>query len=224
MTELQKKLILLGDAPNADFQAKLIPTLPRERFLGVRMPALRRFARTFAAEAACEDFLRALPHRYYDEDMLHAVLLSREGNFAAVLAAVDAFLPYVDNWAVCDALRPHGFARHPEALLPEVRRWIADPAVYTCRFGMGMLMTHFLDADFTPALLELPLAVKSEDYYVRMMAAWYYATALAKQWDAAVPYIERRRLPEWIHRKTIQKAVESFRITPAQKEYLKEFR
>lgn len=224
MTELQKKLILLGDAPNADFQAKLIPTLPRERFLGVRMPALRRFARTFATEAACEDFLRALPHRYYDEDMLHAVLLSREGDFAAVLAAVDAFLPYVDNWAVCDALRPHGFAGHPEALLPEVRRWIADPAAYTCRFGMGMLMTHFLDADFTPMLLELPLAVKSEDYYVRMMAAWYYATALAKQWDAAVPYIERRRLPEWIHRKTIQKAVESFRITPEQKEYLKEFR
>ena len=224
MTAIEKQLMALGDAQNAAFQAKLIPTLPRERFLGVRLPALRRFARSLSTEAACEDFLRTLPHRYYDEDMLHAVLLSSGRDYAATLAAVDAFLPFVDNWAVCDTLRPRGFAGQQAALLPEVRRWIADPAVYTCRFGMGMLMTHFLDAAFTPVLLALPLAANSEDYYVRMMAAWYYATALAKQWEATVPYIEQRRLPAWIHRRTIQKAVESLRITPEKKRYLKKFR
>lgn len=223
-TLLQQRLFAMQDATYAAFQSKLTPGIPIGRFIGVRVPLLRQFARGFAQESECPVFLQSLPHAYYDEDMLHSLLLSRIRDFDACVEAVNRFLPYVDNWAVCDILSPRIFARHHQELLPLIRQWIASSHVYTCRFGMGMLMGHFLDADFRPELLALPASVRSEEYYVRMMVAWFFATALAKQWDATIPYLERRMLDSWTHRKTIQKACESFRISPEQKEFLREIR
>jgi len=224
MSDLQNQLFALADRDYAVFQAKLAPTISPDRFIGVRLPVLRRFAKEFSKTAECEAFLQALPHEYYDENLLHSILLENSRDYSRCIAAVDAFLPYVDNWAVCDTLRPKLFSKHKAELLPNVKKWIASPETYTCRFGIDMLMTHYLDADFRPEYLELPAAVSSEEYYVRMMVAWYYATALAKQWDSTIPYLETRRLPVWTHNKTIQKACESFRITPEQKEYLKELK
>ena len=225
MTELQKRLLEMRDGEYAVFQAKLAPTIPPESCIGVRLPALRSFARDFAKEPGCEAFLAALPHEYYDENMLHAVLLGGIRDYRRALELVERFLPYVDNWAACDTLRPRVFAKHKAELLPHVRAWIASPEVYTCRFGLNVLMELYLnDEDFSPEYPQLACAVTREEYYVRMMVAWYFATALAKQWDAAIPYIEQRRLPEWTHRKAIQKAIESYRITPEQKEYLRTLR
>lgn len=220
MNIITQRVIASAEAGNADFQAKLTPTLPREPFLGVRTPRLREIEKEFRGTEAAAEFLHALPHSYYDESLLHSIFISCMKDYGAVLEALDAFLPYVDNWAVCDALRPAVFKTRKDGLMDRVRGWIASDAVYTCRFGMGVLTAYYLDGDFSPEQLELCARVHSDEYYVNMMAAWYFATALAKQWEAAVPYIEERRLDVWVHNKTIQKARESFRITPEQKEYL----
>ena len=220
MNIITQRVIASAEAGNADFQAKLTPTLPRELFLGVRTPRLREIEKDFRGTEAAAEFLRALPHGYYDESLLHSIFISCMKDYGAVLEALDAFLPYVDSWAVCDALRPAVFKTRKDGLMDRVRGWIASDAVYTCRFGMGVLTAYYLDGDFSPEQLELCARVHSDEYYVNMMAAWYFATALAKQWEAAVPYIEERRLDVWVHNKTIQKARESFRITPEQKEYL----
>lgn len=224
MTDLQKTLASMGDAKYADFQAKLAPTVERERCLGVRMPALRKFAGDFAKTEECERFLRALPHEYYDEDMLHAVLLSEMKPFDRCLEHVERYLPYIDNWASCDSLRPKVFGKNRDRLLPLAVEWAKSKETHICRFGVDMLMTYFLDGAFTPDLPDIPAAVDSGEYYVRMMVAWYFATALAKQWDAVIPYIEGRRLPRWTHNKAIQKSVESFRISDERKAYLKTLR
>jgi len=224
MTELQKKLFEISDSEYAAFQAKLAPTIPADRFMGVRVPALRKFAAEFSKTPECAAFLESLPHEYYDENLLHSVILEKWKRFDDCMEKVEKFLPYVDNWAVCDTLRPKVFAKHKAELVEKVKEWIASDKTYTCRFGIDMLMTHYLDEAFRPEYLELPAQVTSGEYYVRMMIAWYYATALAKQWDSTIEYIEKNRLPDWTHNKTIQKAVESFRITPEQKEYLKSLR
>ena len=162
-----------------------------------------------------------LPHAYYDEDLLHALLIAEEKDFARCLEETEAFLPFVDNWAVCDIFSPKVFAKHKEELLQRIRIWTESEKTYICRFGIGMLMQHFLDADFDAAYLEIPAAVQSEEYYVNMMLAWFFATALAKQWEATIPYLENKRLARWTHNKAIQKARESYRISAAEKEYLK---
>lgn len=218
---LTEELFALQDAVYGDFQAKLTPGIPRESFIGVRVPELRKLAKRCAKTPEAAAFLNDLPHTYYDENMLHGLLLSQIQDYDACIAAVDQFLPYVDNWAVCDTMSPKVFKKHKAALLDKVRQWSASERTYTCRFGIGMLMAHFLDDDFQPEYLEIPASVHSEEYYVRMMCAWFFATALAKQWDAAVKYIEDHRLDPWVHSKTIQKARESFRITPEQKKFLK---
>lgn len=215
-----EELFALQDSSYGDFQAKLTPGIPREKFIGVRVPEVRKLAKRLAKEPDAASFLEDLPHKYYDENMLHALLLSEMKDYEACVAAVDRFLPYVDNWAVCDILSPKIFRRNKPALLKKIREWSASEKTYTCRFGIEMLMSHFLDDDFKPEYLEIPAAVRSEEYYVRMMVAWFFATALAKQWDAAVKYVEEGRLDTWTHNKTIQKARESFRITAEQKEYL----
>lgn len=220
-TDLQQRLLGLQDKDYAAFQAKLTPGIPTERFIGVRVPALRRFAKDYAKQPESERFLSCMPHAYFDEDMLHALLLAEVKDFDRCLALVELFLPYVDNWAVCDILSPKALAKNKPMLLDRIREWSASPLTYTCRFGIGMLMAHFLDGDFAPELLDIPAAVRSEEYYVRMMVAWFFATALAKQWDATLPYLVGNRLDTWTHNKTIQKARESFRIAPDQKEYLK---
>lgn len=223
MTEIQKRLSSLADRKYAEFQAKLTPNVDRDKFIGVRTPQLRILAASLS-EGERAEFMEALPHESYDENMLHSLMLEKWKDYRECVEKVGQFLPYVDNWAVCDTLRPKVFARYREELLPNVKRWIASDMVYTCRFGINMLMTHYLDRDFKEEYLALPAAVISEEYYVRMMAAWYYATALAKQWDSTIPYIERSLLPPWTHNKTIQKACESYRITPEQKAYLRTLR
>lgn len=224
MTELQKRLFSLADSRYAEFQAKLTPSVAADKVIGIRVPVLRKFSMEFEKDPLCGEFMNTLPHEYYDENMLHSILLTRVKDFDKCMAAVEAFLPYIDNWAVCDILNPKVFSKHKRELLLKIKEWIASDKTYTCRFGINMLMTHFLDEDFRKEYLELPAKVRSEEYYVRMMVAWYYATALAKQWDATIPYIEEHRLPEWTHKKTIQKACESFRITDEQKAYLKTLR
>ena len=215
------RLFALRDETNAAFMARLVPTLPPESVLGVRMPDCRALAKELCRMPDIGEFLTDLPHRYLDENNLHALILNEEKDSAAAVAAIDAFLPYVDNWATCDALRPKAFKKHPSALPDECRRWMRSGATYTVRFGIEMLMTHYLDADFRPEYLEEVSIIKSKEYYVNMMIAWYFATALAKQYEAAISYIEQRRLDQWTHNKTIRKAIESCRITEERKAYLR---
>lgn len=215
----QSMLFALQDAAYADFQAKLIPNIPRERIIGVRVPRLRQLAGDLKKEEAAP-FLQALPHAYYDEDLLHGMLICQIREFDCCVEALERFLPYVDNWAVCDTMSPKVLGKCKGALLEKIGQWIDDTHVYTCRFGLLCLMRYFLEEDFDPALLELPAQIRREEYYVNMMVAWFFATALAKQWTATLPYLQERRLSPWVHRKTIQKARESYRITPEQKDYL----
>ena len=215
------RLFALRDETNAAFMARLVPTLPPESVLGVRMPDCRALAKELCRMPDIGEFLTDLPHRYLDENNLHALILNEEKDCAAAVAAIDAFLPYVDNWATCDALRPKAFKKHPSALPDECRRWMRSGATYTVRFGIEMLMAHYLDEDFRPEYLEEVSIIKSKEYYVNMMIAWYFATALAKQYEAAISYIEQRRLDQWTHNKTIRKAIESCRITEERKAYLR---
>ena len=215
------RLFELRDETNAAFMARLVPTLPPESVLGVRMPDCRALAKELCRMPDIGEFLTDLPHRYLDENNLHALILNEEKDCAAAVAAIDAFLPYVDNWATCDALRPKAFKKHPSALPDECRRWIKSGETYTVRFGIEMLMTHYLDEGFRPEYLEEVSIIKSKEYYVNMMIAWYFATALAKQYEAAISYIEQRRLAPWTHNKTIRKAIESCRITEERKAYLR---
>ena len=221
MTPLQERLFAMQDRQYAAFQAKLTPGVPLESFIGVRVPVLRKFAKEFAKEVEVNDFVRQLPHKYYDENMLHSLLISQVKDYEECISLTDSFLPYVDNWAVCDIMSPKVFAKHKEALTERINTWINSRHTFTCRFGIETLMTHYLDKDFKADYLEIPADVRSGEYYVKMMVAWFFATALAKQWDAAIPFIEQKRLAPWTHNKTIQKAIESYRITPEQKDYLR---
>ena len=225
MNELQQHLFGMRDAAYAAFIAKLTPGFPPSHFIGVRVPLLRTIARSFAKEeAASQSFLSHLPHSYYEEDMLHGMLISLVKDYDRCLDLIDRFLPYVGNWAVCDTLSPKVFAKHKAQLLENILRWSSSSHTYTCRFGLRMLMTHFLDDSFSADFLEIPAAIRSEEYYVKMMVAWFFATALAKQWEATLPYLENRQLDPWTHRKTIQKAIESYRIPPERKDYLRTLR
>ena len=217
---IQKELFALQDISYADFQAKLVPNIPRELFIGVRVPEARKLAKRLAKEPEASKFLIDLPHKYYDENILHALLISEIKDYDACIVAIDSFLPHVDNWAVCDILSPKIFKTHKTSLLEKIKEWSASEKTYTCRFGLGMLMSYFLDDNFRPEYLEISTSVHSEEYYVRMMIAWFFATALAKQWDASIKYIEDNRLDTWTHNKAIQKARESRRIAQKQKEYL----
>lgn len=221
---IRERLFELQDEKYADFQAKLTPGIPRECFIGVRMPAMRKLAKELAKDPASADFLAQLPHDYYDENLLHGQLISLIKDYETCLIEVDRFLPYVDNWAVCDTMSPNVFKKHRPELLAKIREWAASDETYTARFGLEMLMSHFLDEEFRPEYLEIAAAATGEDYYMKMMVAWFFATALAKQWDATIGYVEQYRLAPWTHNKTIQKAIESYRITPEQKDFLRSLR
>ena len=218
---IRETLFSLRDEKFAAFQARLIPNVAPERIIGVRTPALRKLAKTLRGSGEAEEFLKALPHDFFEENNLHAFLLCEMKDFDACVQAVEDFLPYVDNWATCDQMSPGVFRKNKQALLPYIRCWIASERCYTRRFGTGMLMSHFLDEDFREEYLRLVSDKRSEEYYVNMMIAWYFATALAKQYEAALPYLENRRLDPWVHNKTIQKAVESFRVSDEQKACLR---
>ena len=224
--DIQKELFALRDEKYASFQKNLIPTesqeaKPAEEIIGVRTPALRDLAKRLGKQEDISIFLDTLPHHYFDENQLHAFIISGMKDYDACMARLQAFLPYVDNWATCDQMSPKIFRKHKQELLGEIRKWIASDHTFTVRFGIGMLMEHYLDEDFDPQYPEMVAGVVSDQYYVNMMIAWYFATALAKQYDAVLPYIEQRRLSPWTHNKTIQKAVESYRITDEQKTYLR---
>ena len=224
LTKLQKRLFELQDLKYRDFHSKLMPETDKETVIGIRTPVLRKFAKEFAGTSEAEAFLRQLPHRYYEENNLHMMLITGIKDYEKCMEEIQRFLPCIDNWATCDYPAPKCFARHKDQVLEEAKRWISSGETYVIRYGIGMLMRLFLDEDFSSEYLEMAAAVQSQEYYVNMMIAWYFATALAKQWDATVPYIEQHKLSDWVHRKTVQKAVESYRITPEQKEYLKGFR
>ena len=219
--EIRQSLFELQDIKYRDFQAKLIPGKDTEMMIGVRTPELRKLAKQMLKREDIGEFLRDLPHRYFDEDQLHAFIVSGIKEYGKCMEELMRFLPFVDNWATCDQMSPGVFKKRKPELLAEIREWLGSEHTYTVRFGIGMLMEHFLDEDFDPAYPELVAGVHSEEYYVNMMIAWYFATALAKQYDAVLPFIEGRRLDPWTHNKTIQKAVESYRISDEQKEYLK---
>lgn len=223
MDTLYTTLLELRDPTYQKFLQRLIPNLPPETILGIRTPQLRRLAKEMPASQR-ELFLRTLPHVSFEENQLHAFLLEGERDFHTAIAMVEAFLPWVDNWATCDQLRPKVFGKYRFALLESIRRWLDSCHPYTVRFAIEMLMVYFLEDEFDMQYLEWVAQVHHEDYYVRMMVAWYFATALAKQYDDVLPYIQNFRLEKWIHNKCIQKAVESYRITPEQKAILRTFR
>ena len=211
----------MQDTAYRDFHSRLVPTLDKETIIGVRTPALRTFAKEISKSEDINLFLNSLPHKYYEENNLHAFIIEGISDFDECVKALDKFLPYVDNWATCDSLRPKCFRGNEERLLPKALGWIADDRVYVKRFGIGVLMNHFLDEHFEECYLEAVSVIRSDEYYINMMIAWFFATALAKQYDKAVVYLEQHLLDVWTHNKTIQKSIESYRITKEQKEYLK---
>ena len=219
--EIREKLYDRQDLKYRDFQAKLIPGMEPEKMIGVRTPDLRKIAKQMVKREDIGEFLENLPHEFFDENQVHAFVISELKDYGRCVQGVERFLPFVDNWATCDQMSPKVFKKHRPELLDSIKEWIRSEHTYTVRFAVGMLMQHYLDEDFDPEYPEMVAEVQSEEYYIRMMIAWYFATALAKQYEAVLPYIEERRLEPWTHNKTIQKAVESYRITPEQKEYLR---
>lgn len=219
--EIKTTLFQLQDEPYRDFQGKLIPTVDPDAIIGVRTPQLRKLAKQMVKRDDISEFLALLPHSYFDENQLHAFIISETKDFSRCMDEVCRFLPFIDNWATCDQLSPKIFKKHRQELLTYIREWMVSDQTYTVRFAIGMLMQHFLEEDFDRAYLELVSDVHSDEYYINMMIAWYFATALAKQYDAVIPFIEEKRLDNWTHNKAIQKSIESRRITPEQKAYLK---
>ena len=219
--EIRDRLFAERDEKYAKMQEKIIPTVAADSIIGVRTPALRKFAKELAKRDDVSDFLDDLPHKYFDENQLHAFIVSEMKDYERCVTEVTRFLPYVDNWATCDQMSPKVFKKHRQELVGTITDWIGSNRPYTIRFGIGMLMEHFLDEDYDIKYPEIVAKVRSEEYYVNMMIAWYFATALAKQYDTILPFIEKKKLDAWTHNKAIQKSVESYRITPEQKEYLK---
>lgn len=219
--EIREELFRRQDGKYRDFQIKLIPTVAPDTVIGVRTPELRALAKQMIKREDIGDFLEVLPHDYFDENQLHGFLISEIRDFEKCMAEVERFLPYVDNWATCDQLSPKVFKKRRQEVLLHIREWVASGSPYMVRFGVGMLMQHFLDQDFEMEYAELVAGIRSEEYYVNMMTAWYFATALAKQYERVLPFLEERRLDAWTHNKAIQKAAESYRITEEQKRYLK---
>jgi 3-methyladenine DNA glycosylase AlkD len=220
-TDLLRKLHELQDMKYRDMQIKIIPSVEPGSVIGVRTPELRTMAKEILRSGDYREFLDELPHEYFEENQLHAFIISGMKDYDACMEELEKFLPYVDNWATCDQMSPKIFKKHKGALLEHIIGWIGSAKAYTVRFGVGMLMEHFLDDDFDPVYPEMVAGLRSEEYYVNMMIAWYFATALAKQYEDVLPYIENKKLDIWTHNKAIQKSVESFRIKPEQKEYLK---
>ena len=222
--KVQKDLFEMQDFKYRDFQSKLMPTVDKEKVIGVRTPQLRKYAAAFfktAKKEEIEEFMCNLPHQYYEEDNLHGELIVKLKDYDECIRELDRFLPYVDNWATCDMMSPKVLKKEPERLMEKIRIWLKAEETYVVRFAIGCLMKDYLEEYFTAECAELVAEVESEEYYIQMMQAWYFATALAKQYDAILPYLLEHRLSIWVHNKTIQKAVESYRITPEQKTYLK---
>jgi 3-methyladenine DNA glycosylase AlkD len=221
MNVIQKELFKLQDKKYKEFQEKLIPTRDPDTIIGVRTPELRKYAKELFKSNNYQSFLKELPHKYFDENQLHAFIISEIKDYDECINYINEFLPYVDNWATCDQMSPKVFKKNHDSLIDNIKIWLKSKETYTIRFGIGCLLQHFLDEYFKPEYLEIVSRIKSEEYYINMMRAWYFATALAKQYKLTKPYIENNKLDKWTHNKTIQKAIESYRISSEQKEYLK---
>ncbi len=221
ITDLREKLNSLQDLKYRDMQIKIIPGVDPGSVIGVRTPELRNMAKEILKAGDYKDFLKELPHKYFEENQLHAFIISGIKDMNECMEQLEKFLPYVDNWATCDQMSPKVFKKHKDELLVHIREWIESEEPYTVRFGIGMLMEHFLDEDFKPEYPEMVAKLRSREYYVNMMIAWYFATALAKQYEIVLPFIEGKKLDDWTHNKAIQKSVESYRITEEHKKYLK---
>ena len=224
MDNIQKKLFRLQDVGYGDFHSKLMPNIAREKIIGIRVPVLRRFVKELS-EAEKEDFLQQLPHNYYEENNLHGLIIMESRDYGSCIVELERFLPYIDNWATCDMLRPKILRKHLPELLEKIHQWLASEDTYTVRLAIGFLMSFYLDDEaYQREYLAKVAEVSSQEYYVRMMVAWYFATALAKQYPDALPYMQKGRLEEWTRRKAIQKALESRRVSPEHKEHLRNFR
>ena len=219
--EIREDLFANQDVKYIDFQSKLTPTIEANTAIGVRTPVLRKLAKDYSKRQDVDDFLADLPHKYFDENQLHAFILSEIKDFDECIGKLESFLPFVDNWATCDQMSPKCFKKNHEKLLPYLNKWIKSDDTYTVRFAIVTFMSHFLDDDFDEGYLKLVSDIKSDEYYINMAIAWYFATALAKQYDKTIPYIENKTLDVWTHNKAIQKSIESYRVTAEHKEYLK---
>ena len=219
--KITDRLFELKDDKYADFSSKLTPNIDRISIIGVRVPDVRKLAKEYIKDEESKVFLNTLPHKYFDENMLHGLLISEIKDYEECIIKIEKFLPFVDNWAVCDIMSPKIFAKNTDKLIDKIKEWLKSNKVYTCRFGIGMLLKYYLDDNFKSEYLKLVSNIKSEEYYINMMIAWFFATSLCKQWDDTIKYLEENKLDKWVHIKTIQKAIESYRITNEQKEYLK---
>lgn len=222
--DIQQELFALQDLSYRDFHAKLMPTVDKAMVIGVRTPKLRAFAKEFGKTEEAKEFLKVLPHQYYEENNLHGLLIEQIKDYPTLIRELNRFLPCIDNWATCDLLTVRVVKKHLDTFTEEVERWLASDHTYTIRFGIGMLMRYYLEEHFSLEYPEKVAKIRSEEYYVNMMRAWYFATALAKQYEAIFPFLEEKRLDAWTHNKTIQKAIESYRITQEQKVYLRTLR
>lgn len=221
LMDIRKRLEELSNKDNIDFTSKLIPNISRETILGIKTPVLKGIAKELIALKEDEEFLKSLPHYYFDENQVHAFILNERKDFSICIKEVEEFLPYIDNWATCDQLSPKVFSKHKKELLPYIDKWLKLKKTYTRRFGIGMLMSNFLGNDYLDRYASKVASLRSEEYYLNMMRAWYFATALAKNYEEVLPYFERKELDEWTHNKAIQKAIESYRVSDEHKEYLK---
>ena len=221
MTPIQKKLFELQDLKYRDFHSKLMPTVCKDKIIGVRVPQLRKFSKELNKSELKEDFLNTLPHKYYEEDNLHAFLIEQINDFDECISALDNFLLFIDNWATCDMLTPKVLGKNSDLLYKKIQEWVKSEHTYTVRFAVVTLMKFFMDESLDKNHLNLLLSIKSDEYYINMSIAWYLATALSSGWDLVIPYIENQKFSKWVHNKAIQKANESYRITKEQKEYLK---
>ncbi len=221
MTPIQKQLFELQDLGYKEFHSKLMPTVSKDKIIGVRVPQLRKFAKELNKSDLKADFLNTLPHKYYEEDNLHAFLIEQIKDFNECISALDNFLLFVDNWATCDMMTPKVLAENPDLLYKKIQEWAKSEHTYTVRFAVVTLMKFFMDERLDKKHLKLLLRIKSDEYYINMAIAWYLATALSSRWDLVIPYIENKKFDKWIHNKAIQKSIESYRITKQQKEYLK---
>lgn len=220
MTEIQKRLFELQDVQYREFMIKLIPTVDEKTVIGIRTPLIRKLAKSLTPEQK-RRFTEKLPHRYFEENNLHVAIIEQTKDYGEMIEQIEKFLPHIDNWATCDMMRPKVFKKHPSELLLKINEWVKSDKPYTVRFALEMLMCFYLDDEFKEEYLKIAAQVKSDEYYVKMMVAWFFATALAKQYESTLPYVEQRKLEKWTHNKAIQKSIESFRITKEQKEYLK---
>ena len=227
MQEITEQLITMKDEVYKNFHGKLMPTINPDTILGVRVPLLRKFSNQLSKSFSKEEierFMSELPHRYYEENNIHAFLIEKINDYEECIAALDKFLPYVDNWATCDMMNPKIFKKNTQKLFDKIEEWMSSSHVYTIRFGIGMLMRFYLDDNFSTQYLDMVANIVSDEYYVNMMKAWFFATALAKQYEATLPYIQQNRLDIWSHNKAIQKSIESFRVSKEHKEELRRYK